>query len=435
MNRTISKWHSNKTVIPAQSVTASLAILVLFACACLSSSAGLAASPDFQDFLTDACAFAEPGSDFDRRCNVDAVDGDLSADSEDSLNPTQSLSNGANALAETRARIKALQAKLKTRHDEEGEQETEDTENSVMTTFRMSGFSFLLNAEHGNLERELTLFERGYETDSIKVQLGLDYRLRDNWIVGALIGMDRYETVFDADSPGTNFLPGDSEGDTDADNININLFTTATFAENCYVDALITWSRSDYTFTRIGLFQESTRTLPTVPVNTRAEADGDQLAASFGFGLDRNYGANGIHIYGRVFHQSSSIDSYVEQGGAGFAMRFDSEDVNETIGTVGAKFTRSINTDFGILVPQLFVEYENAFNDETADSVSSFVADNSRTRFVLTGDDPDNAYTRAGIALLAGFPNGFTAYVGVNNVFGQDHLTQLRYTAGLRKEM
>ena len=42
------------------------------------SALAQSAAPDFQDFLTRACANALPNTDFFERCNVDSVDGDLS---------------------------------------------------------------------------------------------------------------------------------------------------------------------------------------------------------------------------------------------------------------------------------------------------------------------------------------------------------------------
>ncbi len=397
----------------------------------------LAASPDFQAFLTNACQSADSASDFNTRCNVDAVDGDLSGDSEDSLNPTQSLANNANALAETRARIKALREKMEQKRDKQGASgiPTEESERDAMEVFQLSGFSVLINAESGQLDRDLTLLERGYETDSVKFQFGLDYRVTDDWIVGGMFGLDKYDTTYDADRPGRSFAPGNSEGDSEADSVVVSLFTSKVIADDYYIDALLSYSASDYTFERIGLFQEASRTLPTIAVETSADTHGNQIALSIGAGMDKSWGPNSLHLFGHVSYQKTSIDSYTERGGAGFAMAIANKDEQETVATLGVKFTRSINTSFGILVPQIFVEYEDAFDSESKNSSSRFIEDTSRTQFSVAGDEPDDSYSRAGFSILAGLPNGWSAFVNINRVYSQDHIDETRYTAGLRIEL
>lgn len=404
-------------------------LITLLAVMSLSTGAH-AANQDFQDFLTNACRGAQPGTDLFVRCNVDSVDGDLSGDSEDSLNPTQSLANGTNAVAETRARIQALREKLK--EQSEGPQGVEETD--VKDTFQMSGFSLILNGEDGSIDRDVTSAERGYETDSTRVQVGFDYRISDNWLWGAIVGIEQYDTVYDPDQPGTNFDPGPSEGDTERDGVSVSLFTSSIIGENGYVDAILSWSSSDYTFRRVAVFQESSRTLPTREIRTTADTSGEELAFSAGMGLDRHWEATSLQLYTRINYQNSSIDPYTESGGNGFAMNIRTDDTTEVVGTLGLKLSRSMNTSRGVLVPQLLLEYENRIDADRQVSTQSFVEDTTGTEFRVVGDAVDKSYGRAGLSLLGGFPNGFTCFVGVDRIYGKDFIDELRITGGLRLE-
>jgi hypothetical protein len=116
-------------------------------------------------------------------------------------------------------------------------------------------------------------------------------------------------------------------------------------------------------------------------------------------------------------------------------MAINNKNEEETVATLGMKFARSINTSFGILVPQIFVEYENALESESNNSTSSFVADANGTQFSITGDDPDDSYVRGGFSVLAGMPNGWSCFVSFNKVYSQRHIEEERYTAGLRIEL
>ena len=168
---------------------------------------------------------------------------------------------------------------------------------------------------------------------------------------------------------------------------------------------------------------------------TAANTDGNQLALSIGTGWDKSYGANLIQIYGRLGRFSSSVDPYSETGGAGFAMSIENKDSSETIATAVFKFSRSINTSFGVLVPQIYAEYENALDSEVSRSLSSFVADASGTRFETLGDTPDETSARLGVAILGSFPDGWTGFISVNKLSGNDYREELRITAGIRVEL
>ncbi|PCI63032.1 MAG: hypothetical protein COB35_02255 [Gammaproteobacteria bacterium] len=394
-----------------------------------------ATSHTFQDFLFDACRNAQPGSDFDIRCNVDSNQGDLSGDSEDSLNPTQSLSNLSSALAETRARIKSLQIKMKQQREKnKASMSASEDQQSAMETFQMEGFSVLLNGENGKLTHQLTPLERGYDTDTVKIQGGVDFRLTDDWIIGAIVSIENYKTLFDADGAGRNFLPGNSEGSSDGDSVAVNILTTKNIDQSFYLDALLSYSWIDYSFSRVGLFQESSRTTPTIEVNTTANTSGKQLALALGAGWDHSSGAHNYQVFSRVSFQYSQIDGYAEKGGAGFAMRINDKSANETVLTLGLKYAYTINNSFGVLVPQLFVEYENLLKSDVQTTTSSFVSDNNQTQFSVQGDKIDRKYGRMGASMVSVLPNGWTFFLSASKVFAKDLIEQSRFNAGLRKE-
>ncbi|SFC75329.1 autotransporter outer membrane beta-barrel domain-containing protein [Pseudoalteromonas denitrificans] len=394
-----------------------------------------AASPEFQDFLFVACNTAQTGSDLDKRCNVDSQNGDLSGDSEDSLNPTQSLSNMANALAQTRSRIKALQEKMKQQRDKnKTSMKQAQHSQSTMDRFQLAGISLLFGGGNSDLEHELTELERGYNTDSIKFQAGVDYRLADDWIVGSMLSFENDDTKFDADLAGRNFDPGNTEGESSADTISLNLFTTKNINESFYFDALISYSWSDYNFSRVALFQESTRTIPTLDVVTDADSSGKQLALGLGIGWDYSISGHNYQAYSRINYQKSKIDAYSETGGSGFAMQVAGKKENETLLTLGLKYSYAINTSSAVIVPQIFAEYENLLESKKQSTQSRFISDTSGAEFTVLGDEIDKQYGRAGIGLVAVLPNGWTIFASIDEEFNKNLIEQMQFNAGLRLE-
>ncbi|MEJ2214839.1 MAG: autotransporter domain-containing protein, partial [Gammaproteobacteria bacterium] len=198
-----------------------------------------AAKFEFQQFVFQACDGAT--GDLETRCDdsnnaSDDSDnvkrrGNLSGDSEDSLIPTQSLTNTTNALAQTRARIKALMEKARERANAQqtGILDEATGTRAITEAFQQTGYRLLLQAEYGDLDRDESELERGYETESYLFKIGADYRIADDFLVGALVGIDRYDQTFDADLPGVNFVPQANEGDSDVSNISLNVFATKNF--------------------------------------------------------------------------------------------------------------------------------------------------------------------------------------------------------------
>lgn len=414
----------------------------LFAAGLLGSTSILAptvqATPgsEFQSFLFNACSTAS--GDLLNRCvesNDGVQDGNVSGDSEDSLAPTQSLSNATNALAETRSRIKALSKRMADKRNEQNGSSSSGGGSSIKEVFRQNGFSVLVQTQYSIAERDATDLERGYETDSRSISGGVDYRIQDNWLVGGMIAIDRASTDFDADQAGNNFTPAQNEGSSDADSVSLNLFSTYQINENVYIEGLASWVRSDYEFNRNVIFQESSRTTPQTSVQTSADTDGDQFVVSLGAGYDKAFGATQVGIYGRLDYQNGSIDAYQETGGAGFAMSVDSQDTEEFSSTIGARISHVIPTESGVLVPQLSLELFNIHDQDTPITTSSFVLDSANNKLTYLGDSVDDSYLRFGIGLTKVIPNGIMAFVRYERDFERDNFDAHRIAAGIRVEL
>lgn len=387
----------------------------------------------FQTFLFDACNTAT--GELLTRCQ-DSFDGqqngNLSGDSEDSLAPTQALSNGANALAATKARIKALAERMANRRD--GEAAATSSGREVVEQFQMEGYSLLFQVQHGNTDREVTDLERGYETDSFSVRVGADYRLKDNWLLGAMVGIDRQRTDFDADAPGRNFSPASKEGASDVDNLSLSVFSTYNVGENFYVEGLVSLIFSDYTFERNVIFQESSRTTPQTSVNTVADTDGTQVDVSLAAGYDFAIDATDLGVYGRLEYQDGRIDDYTETGGAGFAMHFEEQDTDAFSATIGVRMSRAYSTQTGVLVPQVSFEYYKAFDQTTPKTTANLVLDASNNQLTYVGDEPDDSYFRLALGLSGVAQNGIMGFIRYEQDIARDHIDDRRISAGVRIE-
>lgn len=404
-----------------------IALLPLLSFSALSQ----AAAPDFQAFVFTACENAT--GNLRQRCN-ESVNGDLSGDSEDSLNPTQSLSFNALATEETRTRLKALQEKLRKERNTKPN-ETAGKEESAMSVFQLSGASVLAQGEFTELDRRVSERERGYESDTYNLQIGLDYRLTDDWLIGAMLSVAESETQFDEDSVGVNFEPGANEGTSESDSISLSLFTSRNLTDTVYVEGLASYGHSDYSFNRNAIFQESTRDISlNRAVNTSADAQGYQFALSTAVGAERQIGQLDLGYYVNLDYQKSSIDGYSERGGEGFAMAVEKVDFEKTTGTVGIRLSRPFNTATGVWVPKISVALEQIVDEDKVQTRSRFLQDASGTRLGLQGDGVDKTRWLTGISLVNVRPNGWMGFIRYSTIRGDKYKDQHSIAAGLRIE-
>lgn len=384
----------------------------------------MAANDAFQDFLFTACESA--ASDLAARC-TESGGGNVSGDSESSLNPSQMLTQSANALQEAKANVRAIR--------DQDDTSRADRQRQVIESAGLKGLGVVLMADTSTLERDETDLERGYEIDMTSLKVALDYRYTDDFIVGVLLGYGSTESTMDRYDPSGAFpdYNPSSSGSNESDTISISLYTTKYFGESFYVDAIGSYVDADYTFERNAVFQVSARNFD-LPVDTRGETSGNQLALGLGAGYDQSAGSLTYGVYGRFDYQDSSIDGYRETGGNGLALSVGSADVDQTIVTLGARLSSAISTGTGVLVPQAFVEFENKSGADAPQSKVSFVEDSANSALQLEGDDPDSSLYRLGLSVTGVWSHGLSAFLAYSPDFQEDNFDRFQINGGMRIE-
>ena len=396
------------------------------------SLAGMAAhadNPVFQDFFFNVCN--SPTGALAARCaETPAAAGDLSGNSESSLNPSQALSSTDGALAEARARSKEARERVERyRGDDEG----------AGSRVSLGPLSLLLNGrwEWEERDREIDVdAERGFDADRRAIEVGLDRRFSDSFVVGLLYAYEDGDLEFDADAAGVSFTPASSAGSIDREAHTVTLFGMVWLSEQAYLEANAGYSASDYTFTRNAVFQESTRNVPQTDVRTRAATDGDQLWLGVTAGYEWNAGPASYGLYVGGTYAQSRVDGYreLDPGNSGLALVVDDIERDAVTGHLGLRAQRAIGASFGVWLPHLRLEYEHAGGTEESEATVQFALDGNANEFELTGEDSDD-YFNVAVGVAAIFPNGWISFLDVEGLVGARDREQYRITAGLRKEL
>lgn len=396
-----------------------------------------ASNASFQGFFEQVCAGSgSPTGDLATRCaetGNGTGDGDLSGDSESSLNPSQALSSNDVSLAIARSRSQE--------NRERGERLREG-ESALGDGSASQGFGRLSLLGHVRGEWFETDRadggdpERGYDGDLWALEAGFDYRFTDRLVMGGILTYEESDADFDEDlQEGQPFQPASDAGSMESESWAITLFGVFNLTDNFYVDGALGYRSSDYTFQRNSVFQESGRSFQ-IPVQTEGEPDGDEYWGSLNLGYDFQRGAWSFGPYGGITYATSDIDSYLEKdkNGSGLNMRIDDTDRDSVLTHLGVRASYAISTSSGVWVPQFRAEWNHDFDNDPLDVQSTYALDAAQTFYGLEGNNPDDDYFNVGLGLVGILPNGWVPFIDGEIQLGYDDYDRYRLTGGLRKE-
>ncbi|MFO3706358.1 putative Ig domain-containing protein [Xanthomonas codiaei] len=231
----------------------------------------------------------------------------------------------------------------------------------------------------GSLNRQANSNGVDFQTDGLSV--GADYRLASSLAIGAGLGWGR----------------DDSDVGTRGSRIRGTAYTMALYAsfhpgKAFFFDTLVGYQLLSYDLRRFVTDDSSL---------AEGNRDGKQWIASLSTGADLQRGDLQITPYARVDVARATLDGYVEDGVAPFALRYADMDVATSTGNLGLRLEWRREVAWGRLTPQLRVEYQRDFQGR-GDATLSY-ADLSGGPFYRTGQaafDRNRLMVGIGAALL-----------------------------------
>jgi outer membrane autotransporter protein len=383
-----------------------------------------AGNPAYQSYFLSACVGAT--GPLATLCAA-SRGGQLSGDSESSLNPNQTSVTGSTALARAQSLATVTERRLEGIRDDE----------ASGAAARDGAFSLFGNVqgEWSDQDRAAFANERGFDADTTRITVGLDYRLSPAATFGASLSFGDYSSDFDGNLPGNAFAPQADAGGMDSEDITITLFGTFALSPQVYLDATAGLGFADYDLSRNATFQESNRLIPQTNVRATASPDGREYFGSLGIGYDAEMEGLSLGPYARLRTTKSRIDGYAEaDGGTGLGLRVSKSRNTSLVSILGLRASYAVSQSWGVIVPQARAEFEHEFDDDPRSTATSLLLDPARNAFRVTNDRPDRNSFNLGAGLLFVLPNGWMPYVDYEGLVGYRDSSRHRITAGLRVE-
>jgi outer membrane autotransporter protein len=283
-----------------------------------------------------------------------------------------------------------------------------------------------INGSVSSGDKDRTENVDGFDFDAVSVTLGADYRFRDNLIAGAALGYARNDTDLDGNG-----------GELDADGFSLSLYGTYYSDGGLYLDGIVTYGWSDYDQKRNIRYD-----IGSVRVDQTAISafDGSEWSASFGGGYSLSNGPFSFGPTARLEYVSTSVDGFQERmsnpaaDGGGWATRIEDQDVSSFTSQLGGEISYAVSTGWGVLLPNLHLEWVHEFEDGADQVAGHFVQDPTRTQFLLPTDDVDRDYFNLRLGVSAQFAEGRAGYIYYRKLFGYRDLEADTIAAGLRLE-
>ncbi|HET6604461.1 MAG TPA: autotransporter outer membrane beta-barrel domain-containing protein, partial [Xanthomonadaceae bacterium] len=338
------------------------------------------------------CAQAQPGSPFFSRCQEILNAGPGSADRSSAA----ALGNNLGVVA--------AQGRM-------GDAPEESPTGGVATEslIEQERWGIFASIHAGNLERDGSDNEAGFDADQFGALLGFDYRF-GNGVTGLLALEHRNQ---DADYDG-------GAGRLDQTGLGIRGSLYGTIGENG--GWLVSLGTEDIEFDierRIAyalVLNAGTPEQTSVSIAglAFAQPDGRQDSASVGFDWSWPREAWALRASTGLDWQRLRIDAYAEREAGGLAFAFDEQTVTSLQGHVGLEVSRVNSASWGVWTPYARLDWFHEFRNDPRQIASRFVLDQAGVPVVFGTESPDRSFGAVGAGVSGVFAGGWQAYAGIS---------------------
>lgn len=281
-----------------------------------------------------------------------------------------------------------------------------------------------VNASYNSGNQNATVNQDGFDFDGWGITTGIDYRFKENLILGLAAGYTK--STVDIDSNG---------GDLDIDSYNIGLYGTYFHGEGFYAEGNLTYIGNSYDQKRRVQYQIGNS---LVGQTASADYDGQQWSGMLGAGYTLSNGPLSYGPVARIEYTDASVDGYRESmsnpsaSGGAWATRIDDFDQDSLTSTLGADISYALSTNWGVVVPQLHASWVHQYRNSALNVTGAFLDDPTQSLFNIVSDKPDTDYFNTRLGVSAQMAGGVSAFFYYEKILGYRDLDLDAFGAGVR---
>ncbi len=286
-------------------------------------------------------------------------------------------------------------------------------------------WSLFASVEYEGLDRDVTARQDGFNSRVLRLTGGVDKQIL-KWLLAGM-GLT-YRNQLGAFKGGGNF-------ETDA----FGVIGYATFNpfDQMFVQVSGGYDYERHDRARIASF---TDTFPSVsPFNETgivdSNFDANQFSVGALFGYDLNFGMLTVGPRAGIDWLRQQFETYSEDGNTGLELRYDKNTRTSLQTLLGVVGSVAFSTNFGVITPQVGVNWRHEFKDKAREIAVSFVDDIRSQKFTYKNDSQDRNFFEFNIGTGFVFKHGFNAFVNYRALLGHSFLDSHAGTIGIRLEL
>ena len=280
-----------------------------------------------------------------------------------------------------------------------------------------------------SLNREVGVYQQGYESTIMGVTGGADYRFSKQLTAGLALTY--------ANTNG-DFRNG---GNFSTNSYGVTLFSQYLPTDNSFVQFTAAYTNNSYSVLRNTFLRLADpgggRAVNNVGGRPSSNSNGDVLGLGVLSGYDYSIGRFTIGPRVGLNYAYTHIGDYAEQGGQGLGLKFDDQHVNSLLSVLGMQGSAAFSTGFGVLVSQVNADYIHEYANSQRYINVQFTEDQRADpfQFRFQTDTPVRNYFNLGTGLMAVLPNGIQPFINFRWMVGNNQFNSYAGTFGLRVAM
>lgn len=307
---------------------------------------------------------------------------------------------------------------------------------------KLGGF---LNASYSSGNLDPSVRADAFDFDGTDVNGGLDYRINDQWTIGALLAYATQDADFDSSKSTV-------DGTVEMAAISVSPFVLYQ-GEKWFYSASVGYQTSQFDTNRRITFQSNNPAIPspdTVAISSNdAQTLSTNISGGYSFAITDKLT---LEPSLSLNHQSLTIDEFTEKdkNNSGFNLLVREQDFSSVETVLGVKTQYVFSNNLGVFMPfvdlQAIAQHENKarrINAVYANIASSVSED---AEFKLLTDDPDSSYGTYAVGVASvlrgarqgaygsAAGGGIQAFVNYRAYFAKELYSQSTFTAGVRYE-
>lgn len=290
---------------------------------------------------------------------------------------------------------------------------------SIINLSQDGRLSMYVNASFLTARQDLSELEGKSKSQVAMLTTGLDYRLSQGVVGGALSYADG----------STEYGKNDSE--FDSANYNATVYGSF-YKKQWWLDGALNYGLSRFNQQR-DIFCTAA-SCSQISNTYYADYNGSTLSGQIASGYDFIWGGLSLSPFAQWQLGKVKTDSYSEKAefsGPTATIAIDEQERDFSTASLGGYLRYSFATTKAVLVPYLRVVFNHELKDD-AQYISGRLVGAANSDFIVRANDRDNNYATIGTGLSLQMQNGNAGFIDVETVEAYDNLSQYQLTGGWR---